>query len=222
MKPKVAILDKYGLLKVIKEIDSYIDIGKNGVKRLRRRVECICDCGNEITINLGLLITGNTKSCGCLKKKLTGDRKRTHGLSKSPEYSIWCKMKDRCYVPSTKGYHCYGGKGIKVCKRWLHSFENFLEDMGKRPSNKYSIERVWSNRDYKPSNCKWATQKEQTRNISTNTIVKYKGKNTKLILLCDKYNIIPSMVRARLKSGWDIDSALTEPKGTRYKKLNKI
>lgn len=81
--------------------------------------------------------------------------------SAHPLFDIWTGMRQRCYNPKTSGYKYYGGRGIKVCKRWLSSFQTFVRDMGERPSPKHSIDRMDSDGDYRPSNCRWATPKQQ-------------------------------------------------------------
>lgn len=89
---------------------------------------------------------------------------RTHGMSNTPEYKAWFEMKRRCYNKNRKGYKNYGGRGIKVCDRWLESFENFYEDMGDRPSPNHSLDRIDVNGNYEPSNCKWSDRTEQNYN----------------------------------------------------------
>lgn len=127
---------------------------------------CKCDCGNRRTILGRSLRTGNTKSCGCLLAVGSGEGHVKHGHSRrgkhTPEYNSWRAMNKRCSNPNTPGYKNWGGRGIKVCKRWL-KFENFLADMGPRPAFT-SIERRNNDGDYKPSNCYWATRKEQRAN----------------------------------------------------------
>lgn len=85
-------------------------------------------------------------------------------MYKSKEYVAWIAMKSRCNTKSAKGYDDYGGRGIKVCKRWENSFQNFFEDMGTKPTEKHSLDRINVNGDYEPSNCRWATQSEQNKN----------------------------------------------------------
>lgn len=105
-------------------------------------------------------------------------KRRGSNNSLSVEYNTWQQMKGRCYNPTNQRFKYYGGRGIKVCKRWLNSFENFIEDMGLRPSGRYSLDRYPNrNGDYKPSNCRWATYPEQNRNLPRNIWIKYNGIN---------------------------------------------
>lgn len=121
---------------------------------------CRCECGKESTVPGARLRGGKSKSCGCLRSVTA----TTHGKTKSLEYSSWYHMKGRCYDPRDKRYKDYGGRGIMVCDRWLHNFENFLADMGNRPGPEYSIDRIDVNKNYEPSNCKWSTIAEQRNN----------------------------------------------------------
>lgn len=157
--------EKFNLLTIVKELDYEIQYCKGKPSKIRK-VLCACECGNSIEIRLTSLKTGYAKSCGCLTRiqsKKNLDRK-THGMSKSRIYNVWSAMKERCYDKRNKSYKNYGGRGIKVCDRWLNSFENFYQDMGERPSSEYSIDRIDVNGDYEPSNCKWSTAKEQANN----------------------------------------------------------
>lgn len=182
---------------------------------------CVCDCGEVRILPTSALTSGNTSSCGCNKKILTSIRKKTHGMSKTVEYSTWCKMKERCYNKKIRDFKWYGAKGIIVCKRWLNSFENFLKDMGPKPTQKHSIERKNSKKNYCPSNCVWDVQKEQVRNREGVIKVIYNGVERRLIEVCEEINANPSVVRHRIRKGWDLTSALTAPKFTTYKTLRK-
>lgn len=126
--------------------------------------ECLCQCGNIKSISSSSLCSGNTKSCGCLRKEMLSSSKSTHKKSGSPEYNCYHHMIKRCYNKNNNVYKYYGARGIKVCDRWLESFENFYEDMGSRPSSRHSIDRINNDGDYEPGNCKWSTQSEQTIN----------------------------------------------------------
>jgi len=176
------------------------------------RWNCICDCGKR-TISSGFTLrNGEAKSCGCLTTDQLISRITTHGRSASPEYKIWQHMKQRCLDASHKKWHLYGGKGIKVCDRWL-SFENFYADMGPRPSEKHSIDRIDGNRDYSPSNCRWATPKQQARNTSKNRIVLYKGQRVPLVEALEMAgNVISYGVACdRLRRHWSIEDAVETP-----------
>jgi hypothetical protein len=172
---------------------------------------CKCDCGSVVTVCSLRLGCGQTQSCGCLCKERTSQAKKTHGCSGggSSEYGVWLNMKSRCTHKSVDSYHLYGGRGIKVCDRWLNSFENFLEDMGPRPSKNHSIERKDSNGNYEPGNCKWADRFEQANNKRNNRPITHNGETLNLFQWAHKYKIHPKRLHARLKSGWSMERALT-------------
>lgn len=125
--------------------------------------KCICDCGRVVSKRSNSLKTNNSSSCGCLRREITGGLKKSHGKSSTREYAVWRSMRRRCNNSKDKSYFDYGGRGIKVCSRW-NEFSLFLKDMGERPSNKHSIERLDNNKGYEPSNCTWATQSQQAKN----------------------------------------------------------
>lgn len=125
-----------------------------------RRWLCKCSCGNYKEVSGNHLKSERTKSCGCLRQ----EKIKKHGMSHTSEYGIWESIKHRCLNVKNKRYKDYGGRGIKICDRWLNSFENFYKDMGSRPNKDYSIERLDNNQGYTPDNCIWVERSKQARN----------------------------------------------------------
>ncbi len=140
---------------------------------------CVCQCGNKATISHRSLKSGNSRSCGCLRKETTSGRLTTHGQScrgeKTRIYKIWSGMIARCSIESATGYQNYGGRGIRVCDRW-NDFQRFYEDMGEPPSPKHSIDRVDVNGDYSKENCRWSTVECQASNKRNNRYIEHGGK----------------------------------------------
>lgn len=141
---------------------------------------CVCECGEKTSVFIGHLRNGETTSCGCFKRESTAKRSKKHGDASggnvTVEYDAWRGMWDRCTNPNYEGFHNYGGRGIVVCERWK-KYENFLTDMGRRPSNKHSLDRYPNvNGNYEPNNCRWATAKQQAGNRTTNKWLSWKGR----------------------------------------------
>lgn len=131
------------------------------------RVMCRCQCGTERPVLLSNLKSRKSKSCGCYRSKRTAETKVRHGHARkgrtTPEFICWQAMIGRCTRPNHVSYRNYGGRGITVCERWL-TFEEFLSDMGYRPSSLHSLDRIDVDGDYEPANCRWATRKVQRAN----------------------------------------------------------
>ena len=201
---------KFGRLTVLE------DVGRD--KREEVLWRCICECGNEIVALGGNLRSGHTQSCGCLNKEVCSEVHTTHGLSKTSEYHIWVGIIQRTTNPDNHAYKWYGARGIKVCDRWRYSFENFLEDMGKKPSDKYTIDRIDNNGDYCPENCKWVTHKEQANNTRRNSMHEFNGVVKNISGWADEYGMNYRTLHSRLKRGWTIEKALMTPMLKEYKR----
>jgi hypothetical protein len=136
-----------------------------------------------------------------------------HRLSGLPEYAIWEAMIQRCVNPANKNYPRYGGRGIRVCERWAKSFLAFIEDVGRRPSDEFTIERKNTNGNYEPGNVRWATFSEQNRNLRTNRVLRWKGRDWIIRDLARAYDMAPCTLHKRLASGWPLKTALlTKPR----------
>ena len=175
---------------------------------------CVCSCGQSAIIKYSSLKSGRTRSCGCLQKiaaTATGKANTTHGRTHTKEYASWTDMKTRCLNPNSARYPDYGGRGIRICGRWLdprHGFTNFLDDIGLKPHVGYEIERDDVNGNYEPSNCRWASVKEQNRNTRRNRMLTFNGKTQCVFAWAEEYGIRPKTLWSRLHRGWDLGRAL--------------
>src|SRR5688572_5368364 len=137
---------------------------------------------------------------------------RTHGLQKSPEYSVWNQMKMRCYNPNVRGFPDYGGRGITVCDRWRDSFENFIADMGSRPSSRHTLDRVNNSLGYSPDNCQWRTYKDQQQNRRDNHLITFNGETLCVSEWNRRLGFPVGTISQRMqKLKWDAIKALTTP-----------
>lgn len=171
---------------------------------------CRCDCGVEKVVSRPGLRAGS-RSCGCLTLEII----TTHGASKSPTFRVWTQMNRRCHgVNPDRNYH---GRGITVCDRWRHSFENFFADMGERPSVSYSLGRIDNDGNYEPGNCRWETQTQQCNNKRDNHRYTWRGETLTIAQWGLRAPIPYETLRGRLYTGWDFERAMTTPKVYRGK-----
>ncbi len=171
---------------------------------------CRCSCGTEWTTSGQTLVRGYTQSCGCLHKERASDANRTHGHSRKARssYVSWQRMKVRCYNPNTPDYKNYGGRGIRVCRRWKE-FANFYADMGERPFRGATIERLDNSKNYGPGNCVWRTRKAQNNNKRNNRLLTSQGVTMTMAQWAEARGIKGGTIHQRLtRSKWTVDQAL--------------
>lgn len=200
--------NRYGRLLVTGQAPSVrLKNGKN-----RRKVFATCDCGVSKDYTLAKLRYGSTQSCGCLKlQHIT-----THGLSKKYKdpawkvYSAWNDMKNRCLCKTHRSYPSYGGRGITVHEPW-HAFEVFFRDMGMPPSKAHSLGRIDNDGGYHPGNVEWQTMYQQMRNTRKSRYLEFEGKRMILTDWAHAVGMKPILLTTRLRAGWSVERALTEP-----------
>lgn len=194
------------------------------VRRESKKWLCKCDCGAEKLILPSNLKCGLTKSCGCFRRETSAERlklvrvpRTTHGMSHSAEHDTWCEIHKRCYDGGHESFPYHAGRGIRVCDRW-GAFESFYADMGDRPSDVHSIDRIDNDGDYEPGNCRWATRVEQALNTRRNLIITAFGRTAPLGEFVSAKESPVEYKRAwrRLRRGWSPERALTadnDPRG---------
>ena len=198
MKCNDLIGNKYGMLTVIKRADSI-----NG----RARWFCACDCGKECIVYGQNLKKGFTKSCGC---NIYKNRAKTAKNLNPKLYRVWKGMRERCYKEKTSSYPMYGGRGISVCEEWKNNYDSFYKwAMENGYKDGLSIDRKNTNGNYEPSNCRWATPKEQARNTRRNVMIEINGTMKSLPEWCEDLGIPYDRVHGRYermkKAGVPID-----------------
>lgn len=170
---------------------------------------CMCDCGEQVCVTTSNLTTGHTLSCGCAHRRMLQQR-RVYPLDLQGEYRIWRGMKQR--TSSTRGKRNSRYADVPLCERWAASFTAFIADMGKRPNNTYSIERLDNTKGYFPDNCVWASAKQQANNRCTNVHLTYLGSTKTIAQWADQLLIAAGTLRARIYVyGWSVEKALTTP-----------
>lgn len=182
--------------------------GSNGKKSLWK---VRCDCGKEFIMTAGHFLEGKQKSCGCMRGKLIEAAKGTHRHSKHPLYHVWRSMKQRCTVPTAQAWANYGGRGIRVCDRWLESFENFWADMSPTYQEGLTLDRIDVNGNYTPENCRWADYKTQARNKRKNILINTPWGRITVAEASERSGIGNTTLLYRLDHGWTEDILFTKP-----------
>lgn len=188
---------------------------------------CKCDCGRICDVQGSSLRNGRTKSCGCLHDELAHVRLAVRNYFKpdktrrnKPLYRVWSNMRQRCNNPNNPEYHLYGERGITICAEWDNDYETFetwaLE-------NGYqiglSIDRIDNDAEYSPTNCRWTDAKTQSNNQRKTILLTYNGKTQPLSYWADEFGISRNVLKCRIRAGWPVERALTEPIHT--EKINK-
>lgn len=214
--------ERFGRLFVERETAyAYLPSGKKIVQ-----YQCRCDCGNTTVVRGNNLKQGTAKSCGCLKV----ENRIKHGLCGVPEHDAWSNAKRRCFSSSCQNFKDYGGRGITMCARWDDSFQDFIEDLGRRPHG-LSLGRISNDGHYSCGkcwqcvqkgwllNCRWETMSQQSNNTRRNVIVEIEGQKKTCTQLANECGIHPQTLAGRLHIGWDADLAVTVKVRSRLSRL---
>lgn len=207
---------RYGRLTVIKEVERIRY--PSGIPD--RMWECVCDCGNIFRCNSGRLRSGNTKSCGCLRKEMASKKSYKHGGSKTKLYRIWDEMNGRCHCETNKAFKNYGARGIIVCDEWRNDFSAFrLWAISNGYQEGLTIERVNNNGNYSPDNCKWIPRSDQPRNRRNCHLITYNGETKTLSEWSRELHVDRECVRNKEKilGDWTqaIEAVLNSPRHRR-------
>jgi hypothetical protein len=202
---------------VVKNRLMQVGLSFKGNRNSERMAVFKCSCGVISIVSVKHVKSGDTQSCGCfaieqVKKRSIGNKSRLrHGGCGSREHVSWKSMRSRCLNENVKAYADYGGRGISVCERW-DSFENFIEDMGPRPSGT-SIDRVDNNGNYEPGNCRWATRKQQSNNTRRNTFIEVNGVSKTISQWSMHYGVNVKCIIKRLSRPhiWSAEAAVSTP-----------
>lgn len=215
-KQAVSVREAVGQLDLIgKRFGRLTVIGLPERIKGRTFVPCRCDCGKESQVMKENLVGGRTKSCGCFRSENSAQhcqRMAKHGESgkkSSPEYRSWRSMRKRCLDPNNRRYLDYGGRGIMICDSWLLSFDRFLQDMGRKPSLRHSLERKDNDGHYCPDNCIWALPVDQANNRRSNRNITSDGVTLTITQWARRTGLPENAIRNRLRLGWAPDQAVT-------------
>lgn len=187
---------KYGRLTVL---------ALTGRDKHGKLVFCECECGSKTIKRAPAIRSGQTLSCGCLAREMNESHGCAHKGKITPEYRAWTNMKERCYNTKAANYSRYGGRGITVCERWAW-FENFLSDMGPKPSPQHTLDRYPNlNGHYEPSNCRWASKAEQTWNRRVTIWIERNGVKKPLGVWAKELGFNRETIHNRYTKGWPLD-----------------
>jgi hypothetical protein len=205
---------KFNRLLVLRKVD----VGKS-----MTYYECLCDCGNLHIANGAAVKKGNIKSCGCLQREIASKNSKTHGFSKTRLYRVWRGMITRCENPNSDYYYSYGGRGIKVCPEWRHDFLSFRKwslSNGYDENAKFSectLDRIDNDGDYEPSNCRWVSMKEQSKNRRVTVFVEIESVYKPLVDLSEEFGVNYGTLRSRIARGVKTkEELLAPPKDIRH------
>ena len=177
--------------------------------------QCRCPCGTEFQAAGTYLRSGKAHGCNQCSKKRVIRAITKHGAIGTREYVTYSAMKSCCYNPKDKRYDRYGGRGITICSRWMESFNNFLSDMGQKPSKEHSIERLEVDKGYEPGNCIWATLSEQANNRSNNTRIEINSVTKNLTQWSRETGVCRTVILRRMKRGLSGEALVAQTKPTR-------
>lgn len=172
--------------------------------------DCVCDCGNKTTVIGKLLRSGNTASCGCISDE-TRRAPKKHGMTETPEYTTWRRIKTRCFDTNSPDFPDYGGRGINMQREWVDDFCVFFRHVGCRPSPQHSIERIDNAVGYIAGNVRWATSIEQANNKRSNVVLVAFGKSKTMAQWARDAGIAHGTLKHRIYRGWDAERAISEP-----------
>lgn len=170
---------------------------------------CHCDCGKLVEVQSGHLLSSHTKSCGCLSTDKSIQRSTTHGKSNSKLYKLYYNIKARCYNKNSVSYKYYGARGIKICSEWLNDFMSFYNwAMNTNYQEGLTIDRIDTDGNYEPNNCRWATPEQQAKNRRSNRIYTINGETHCVVEWCEILGLNYWTVIRRIDRGWSIEQAL--------------
>lgn len=183
---------------------------------------CDCECGTKRIVMLCDVVRGDSRSCGCLGTDLRTKHGHRSAGNQTGTYKTWSSMIARCTDENHAAFSRYGGSGILICSRWLgeSGFQNFLSDMGSRPSGK-TIDRIDTGGGYNKDNCRWASSREQSRNRRSSRFLEFNGERRTVAEWSERNGIGYGTLRSRIVNGWTIEDALTTPTRRKAKSSHK-